>query len=123
MGSFHPSAGQHSEDQLKVVFIQTQYINTDPRSFKSVVQSLTGKDSSCHLSCLNEEHLISPPSSLATKLVAADDFSWPSYTTEDYFSLDHGYSMLDKQSSIRDLERLISQLPPVEDLYRFWDNL
>lgn len=30
---------------VKVVLIDTQYIQTDPSSFKSVVQSLTGKDS------------------------------------------------------------------------------
>nr|GLL47192.1 VQ motif protein [Ipomoea trifida] len=30
---------------VKVVVINTQYIETDARSFKSVVQSLTGKDS------------------------------------------------------------------------------
>lgn len=30
---------------VKVVHIETQYVETDPLSFKSVVQSLTGKDS------------------------------------------------------------------------------
>ncbi|KAI4374663.1 hypothetical protein MLD38_012630 [Melastoma candidum] len=32
-------------DGIKVVLINTQYVETDPISFKSVVQKLTGKDS------------------------------------------------------------------------------
>ncbi|XP_052179900.1 VQ motif-containing protein 1-like [Diospyros lotus] len=31
---------------VKVVYIDTRYVDVDPLSFKSVVQSLTGKDSS-----------------------------------------------------------------------------
>ncbi|XP_010537674.1 PREDICTED: VQ motif-containing protein 10-like [Tarenaya hassleriana] len=31
-------------EPMKVVFINTQYVETDARSFKSVVQNLTGKD-------------------------------------------------------------------------------
>ncbi|GAB2293285.1 hypothetical protein Dimus_027489 [Dionaea muscipula] len=36
------------EDQvvMKVVYINTQYVETDAMSFKSVVQKLTGKDNS-----------------------------------------------------------------------------
>ncbi|KAL6999753.1 hypothetical protein U1Q18_000911 [Sarracenia purpurea var. burkii] len=32
-------------EAVKVVFIDTQYVETDATSFKSVVQKLTGKDS------------------------------------------------------------------------------
>lgn len=31
-------------EPMKVVFINTQYVETDARSFKNVVQELTGKD-------------------------------------------------------------------------------
>ncbi|XP_012850531.1 PREDICTED: VQ motif-containing protein 1-like [Erythranthe guttata] len=34
-----------SKDAVKVVIINTEYVETDARSFKSVVQNLTGKDS------------------------------------------------------------------------------
>ncbi|CAA2964493.1 Hypothetical predicted protein, partial [Olea europaea subsp. europaea] len=37
-------AGRNRE-AVKVVIINTQYVETDAMSFKSVVQSLTGKDS------------------------------------------------------------------------------
>ncbi|XP_057493159.1 VQ motif-containing protein 10-like [Actinidia eriantha] len=33
-----------SHEPVKVVYINTRFIETDPLSFKSVVQSLTGKD-------------------------------------------------------------------------------
>ncbi|XP_059667418.1 VQ motif-containing protein 10-like [Cornus florida] len=38
-------AGNASCEPVKVVFINTQYVETDAMSFKSVVQSLTGKNS------------------------------------------------------------------------------
>ena len=34
-----------TREAVKVVVINTRYVETDPTSFKSVVQSLTGKDS------------------------------------------------------------------------------
>ncbi|KAF5736334.1 VQ motif-containing protein 1-like [Tripterygium wilfordii] len=34
-----------AREEVKVVFIDTQYVQTDPVNFKSVVQRLTGKDS------------------------------------------------------------------------------
>ncbi|EPS57621.1 hypothetical protein M569_17196, partial [Genlisea aurea] len=39
--------GYYSRDapEVKVVFIDTQYVETDAVSFKSVVQKFTGKDS------------------------------------------------------------------------------
>lgn len=36
---------QKGREGIKVVIINTQYVQTDPKSFKSVVQKLTGKDS------------------------------------------------------------------------------
>nr|XP_009800393.1 PREDICTED: uncharacterized protein LOC104246297 [Nicotiana sylvestris] len=38
------SRGRNGRDQVKVVIINTEYIETDARSFKTVVQKLTGKD-------------------------------------------------------------------------------
>ncbi|CAF2065562.1 unnamed protein product [Brassica napus] len=36
--------GKMNSEPMKVVFINTQYVETDARSFKNVVQELTGKD-------------------------------------------------------------------------------
>ncbi|EOA35921.1 hypothetical protein CARUB_v10021179mg [Capsella rubella] len=36
--------GKVKSEPMKVVFINTQYVETDARSFKTVVQELTGKD-------------------------------------------------------------------------------
>ena len=38
-------SGGGGREPVKIVLIKTQYIETDARSFKSVVQELTGKDS------------------------------------------------------------------------------
>ncbi|KAI8524369.1 hypothetical protein RHMOL_Rhmol13G0145300 [Rhododendron molle] len=42
-------AGASSHVPVKVVHIDTQYVETDPLSFKSVVQSLTGMNSTVAL--------------------------------------------------------------------------
>lgn len=42
-------AGASSHVPVKVVYIDTQYVETDPLSFKSVVQSLTGMNSTVAL--------------------------------------------------------------------------
>jgi len=39
------SSGGCSRNPVKIVIINTQYVETDATSFKSVVQKLTGKDS------------------------------------------------------------------------------
>ncbi|CAD5317553.1 unnamed protein product [Arabidopsis thaliana] len=36
--------GKVKSEPMKVVFINTQYVETDARSFKTVVQELTGKN-------------------------------------------------------------------------------
>ncbi|KAL3736064.1 hypothetical protein ACJRO7_025072 [Eucalyptus globulus] len=36
---------QKGKKGIKIVIINTQYVQADPKSFKSVVQKLTGKDS------------------------------------------------------------------------------
>uniref|UniRef100_A0A7N0RE87 VQ domain-containing protein n=1 Tax=Kalanchoe fedtschenkoi TaxID=63787 RepID=A0A7N0RE87_KALFE len=130
MGSFHPSEVHRQRDhqQLKVTFIETHYIQTDAESFKSVVQTLTGKDSSsCNVTRVKEVATLG--SLLPSKPVAPDVSSRPSYTPqlleEDYCfrSGPGGASVLDKQTSFRDFEKLISQLSAVEDVFHFLDNL
>ncbi|MED6148575.1 hypothetical protein PIB30_054381 [Stylosanthes scabra] len=44
--SGYGGGGSNKKRPVKVVIINTQYVETDATSFKSVVQKLTGKDSS-----------------------------------------------------------------------------
>ncbi|KAI3769415.1 hypothetical protein L6452_00517 [Arctium lappa] len=77
---------------VKVVIINTEYIQTDAMSFKSVVQRLTGKDS--------------PP---------------PSSTTNGGGGGGGGGKspMLKKGMSFRDLDKLLLELPSMDDIYQF----
>ncbi|CAH8356200.1 unnamed protein product [Eruca vesicaria subsp. sativa] len=96
-------------EPMKVVFINTQYVETDARSFKNVVQELTGKDA----------------------IVAAGPFESPS--TSD----DRGYGGGSKigETSRRnngggggvlgtttEFEKFVKEMPPVEELYKLWSD-
>ncbi|XP_019153889.1 PREDICTED: VQ motif-containing protein 1-like [Ipomoea nil] len=78
---------------LKVVIISTQYVETDARSFKSVVQRLTGKDSTA-AATKNEHHY--------GGVVAAAESNPP----------------LSRGLSFKDFDKLFKELPPVDELYR-----
>ncbi|KZV29743.1 hypothetical protein F511_05837 [Dorcoceras hygrometricum] len=56
---------------VKVVIINTQYVETDAMSFKSVVQSLTGKDSVVSASAVNP-----PPVPFLSHGMSFKDFEW-----------------------------------------------
>ncbi|KAF3619263.1 hypothetical protein FXO38_33004 [Capsicum annuum] len=51
------STDKNSRDKVKVVIINTEYIETDARNFKSVVQKLTGKDAAALVPDQNSGHL------------------------------------------------------------------
>lgn len=76
---------------LKVVIINTQYVETDARSFKSVVQRLTGKDSTA--ADIKKEHHYSGG-------MAASN------------------PPLSRGLSFKDFDKLFKELPPVDELYR-----
>ncbi|OAY25144.1 VQ motif-containing protein 1 [Manihot esculenta] len=99
------SASSSSRKAIKVVIIDTQYVVTDPLAFKSVVQSLTGKDSGIswtedQSSFAGEkrkrEAAIGPIGG-----VAAD-------------------GKLAKGLSFKDLDRMILEMPPAEEWHQFW---
>lgn len=81
-------SGSRKGKSVKVVLIETQYVETDAMSFKSVVQTLTGKDSVP----LAAQH---PPHSAA------------------------GVS-LSRGKSFKDIERMIMELPPLDELHRLY---
>ncbi|KAG6397878.1 hypothetical protein SASPL_139328 [Salvia splendens] len=81
---------------VKVVIINTEYVETDAVSFKSVVQRLTGKDATVAESRPGNE-------------AAATGF-WKA-------------PGLDKMMSFKDFDRMLKELPPLEELYRLYaDN-
>ncbi|XP_025608127.1 VQ motif-containing protein 1-like [Arachis hypogaea] len=72
---------------VKVVIINTQYVETDATSFKSVVQKLTGKDSS-------------------------DDYGKPRNNNNNGFV----NQFLIRDMSFKEFDRLFSQMPPINDI-------
>ncbi|KAK3027279.1 hypothetical protein RJ639_041100 [Escallonia herrerae] len=92
---------------VKVVIINTQYVETDATSFKSVVQNLTGKDSKvAHEPSSSKQHG-------RRKQVAAGFGNGVSGTSD-------GRSVMSRGMSFKDLDRLLMDLPPFDELYRLF---
>ncbi|KAK8524626.1 hypothetical protein V6N13_015641 [Hibiscus sabdariffa] len=106
--------------------IDTRYVTTDPHSFKSIVQRLTGKD--CCVSWIEE-------SSFASKKMGTDNVARKVAAEESYgtANVGSGYrgagggvggvghvSMLTKGVSFKDLDRLILEAPPLDEWSWLW---
>ncbi|KAK9266466.1 hypothetical protein L1049_000064 [Liquidambar formosana] len=89
-----------SRNPVKIVIINTQYVETDSNSFKSVVQRLTGKDST----------VLGEPMS---------ESSFPSNRTARSEGIQSG-SRLSRDLSFKEFDRLLRELPPMDELYRLW---
>lgn len=100
------SGGGRSEP-MKVVIIDTKYVETDATSFKSVVQNLTGKDSKVDADCdsspgyEDRRRLKSQSAGVIEK--AGKDFFWM------------------RDFSAKELDRLLKEMPPVDEFYGFID--
>ncbi|CAJ1957884.1 unnamed protein product [Sphenostylis stenocarpa] len=84
------ASGGCSKGPVRVVIINTQYVETDATSFKSVVQKLTGKDSDT------------------------------SGTTTESKRHDKGEvqrSFLMRDVSFKEFDRLLREMPPLNDLW------
>lgn len=101
--------GKVKSEPMKVVFINTQYVETDARSFKTVVQELTGKDA----------------------IVAAGPFDSPSAsdgrrhgggnkTGEDTRRLYGGEG--GGVGTTTEFDRFFKEMPPIEELYKLWSE-
>ncbi|KFK42226.1 hypothetical protein AALP_AA2G227600 [Arabis alpina] len=102
--------GKVKSEPMKVVFINTQYVETDARSFKTVVQELTGKDA----------------------IVAAGPYDSPSAsdgrfhggggskTGEDVRRLYGGDGGGGGMGKTTEFDRFFKEMPPMEDLYKLW---
>lgn len=88
---------------MKVVFINTQYVQTDARSFKNVVQELTGKNA-----------------------VVADgpfEFSGQSHggknSPQQFFG---GGRVAEGGVETSEFDSFFREMPPVAELYNLWSS-
>ncbi|KAI3457557.1 hypothetical protein Pfo_014220 [Paulownia fortunei] len=89
--------GGGNRGPVKVVIINTQYVETDAVSFKSVVQRLTGKDS--------------------TVVAAAEQ---QRFQSKNEVSGYNNAPVLGRGMSFKDFDRMLKELPPLDELYRLY---
>ncbi|XP_022636061.1 VQ motif-containing protein 1 [Vigna radiata var. radiata] len=85
------ATGGCSRGPVKVVIINTQYVQTDATSFKSVVQKLTGKDSDTYGAKVDRNR-------------------------HDKGGTKRSFLMRDV--SFKEFDRLLREMPPINDLLR-----
>ncbi|KAL7129331.1 hypothetical protein ABFS83_13G059500 [Erythranthe nasuta] len=90
---------------VKVVIINTEYVETDAESFKSVVQRLTGKHST-PAAAAAEELKPRPRSS-----GAFDNYYYRETTTS---------GVLERGLSFKDFDRMLKELPSLDELYTLY---
>ncbi|XP_062162947.1 VQ motif-containing protein 10-like [Alnus glutinosa] len=98
-------------EAVKVVLIETQYVKTDSMSFKSVVQNLTGKDSCVTLIEKSRKRKRQP---VATASGASG------FERSGGAGGNKNISMLTEGLSFKDLDKLILEAPPMEELLWLW---
>lgn len=101
-GSENPMTEQKGKEGIKVVIINTQYVQTDPKSFKSVVQQLTGKDS---------------------KVTGSPDAQNCTAGTGGAQSGTGDCGGMSRNLSFKyDLDRMLKEMPPVGEFNDLWSN-
>ncbi|PON72635.1 VQ motif containing protein [Parasponia andersonii] len=121
--------GSPNRGVVKVVLIETQYIETDKTSFKSVVQSLTGKDAcvsswNIEKSSFGNDGSKSSSNKRKRGEAALDDVSTIDYGIDNAVFIEDGSDsspfsslLLSKGMSFKDLDRMLMfDMPPMEDL-------
>lgn len=126
------AGGVYSRDPVKVVIINTQYVETDATSFKSVVQRLTGKDAKIEIHPSNS----SPSSSSRYYSSSSTSSSSPGFYNNKDDDHHHHYHqqqptsgiianaaaanvpMMGRGLSFKDFDRLLKELPPLDELFR-----
>lgn len=97
---------------MKVVIINTEYVKTDATSFKSVVQELTGRDSKVEtnpprLRSRFYEEQVKKKEQVGVQTAAGVGSS----------TSRQGDSILMKNLSFKEFERLYKEMPPGDDLW------
>ncbi|KAI4323129.1 hypothetical protein L6164_022759 [Bauhinia variegata] len=96
------SGGCYSKD-VKIVIISTQYVETDAKSFKSVVQKLTGKDSDT--------------APAAEGKVYSGSKTQKERNHQAVFEVPAGgNSFLMRNLSFKEFERMLSEMPSIYEL-------
>ncbi|KAI6687095.1 hypothetical protein NL676_023923 [Syzygium grande] len=85
---------------VKVVIINTEYVETDAASFKSVVQKLTGKDSTVAISPKSVDNLF-------------------------HYTFEGGRQRAMRRTNAslcgdESFNRLMKEMPPVDELHQLW---
>ncbi|KAL6991464.1 hypothetical protein U1Q18_009576 [Sarracenia purpurea var. burkii] len=99
-----------SQEPVKVVYISTHYVETDQLSFKSVVQNLTGKDST-----VAQTKESSFTAQKRRKCGGSDG-------NDGSGGGGGGVPVLSKGLSIKEFERLLVELPTMEELQWLWSE-
>lgn len=106
-------------EATKVVLIDTQYVEADPLSFKSVVQRLTGKD--CNVGWIEESSFSGRIRKTETKVAQKGTAAGTGTTTATVgVGAYGGVPMLTKGLSFKDLDRMILEAPPLDELKWLW---
>ncbi|XP_018505386.1 VQ motif-containing protein 1-like [Pyrus x bretschneideri] len=103
---------------VKVVIINTKYVETDAMSFKDVVQRLTGKDSRVAYE-VQEPVTKSPKYFLKEEIngrTSNNVMESSNTSTTSTMSRDNS-SVLMRNISFKEFERMFREMPPVEE---FW---
>ncbi|XP_009760887.1 VQ motif-containing protein 1 [Nicotiana tabacum] len=105
---------------VKIVVINTQYIETDASSFKSVVQRLTGKNSTVEM-----EVAAAPPPTAAANYYRHGYTNWDDQSSRALISETESIARkpspsLGRGMSFNDFDNIFKELPPVDDLLRLY---
>ncbi|XP_031285697.1 VQ motif-containing protein 1-like [Pistacia vera] len=95
---------------VKIVLINTQYVETDETSFKSVVQSLTGKDS----------RVEAEPTGTTMRRKREEEMVMKGGVKR--VEMRRNNSILMRDLSFKEFDRLLEEMPPVDELYGMWAN-
>ncbi|CAI9088949.1 OLC1v1023412C1 [Oldenlandia corymbosa var. corymbosa] len=104
------AGGVYDRDPVKVVIINTQYVETDATSFKSVVQRLTGKDSK-----IGMNPFPSPTSSEGGRNIKKEELMMRQLPMTTGRS---NVPVMGRGLSFKDFDRLLKELPPLDELFR-----
>ncbi|XP_059285102.1 VQ motif-containing protein 10-like [Lycium ferocissimum] len=109
------SAAKNVRVPVKIVIINTQYIETDASSFKSVVQRLTGKNSTV---AVEAAAALPRPPPVAAAYGCCHVAS--NYWDDQNASGGANGPGLGRLESFNDFDKLFKELPPLDDLLRLY---
>lgn len=108
------SGDQRNKKVIRVVIINTEYVETDATSFKSVVQKLTGKEESTTVAPTASKRMLQGG--------YGDNYHQGIIKKEDESGSAGGLDFL-RNCSLKDLDRLLKEIPTMDDLlYGSWPD-